>query len=437
MIKISITLVCYEIFEHQLAWRIINDALIKIIPAEVIILSDQKPEVSGARWVEVESNTPRMAAHRALWYDIPNLTDTSHFLNLEWDAGLLHPEVWDDRYLQYDYVGAPWWNYPPPRVGNGGFSLRSTRMMRYVSNNLPLTTPEDTVLCRGYRPQLEAQGFVWAPDNPACYFSYESYLPDCKTFGYHHIYNWPNLYDDEEIRTRISLMSPYALSKPSTKVFMRMWRGKQKAASVQIPDSSSGFWPWFRDIAPNLEPRLNTFTAMFEYLDSLPDPVTILETGCARHPEWREGLSTVLFGHYAKHRPGSRVVSVDNNPASIGFASTLVKNLPVELTCEDSVNYLSKQHHRKIDLLYLDSFDASPSVYEQSAQHHLRELYAILPALNYKTLVVVDDTPKIQDKVVGKGTYIADYAMRADAKQLFHEFQIGWINMVRERPNAI
>jgi hypothetical protein len=66
--------------------------------------------------------------------------DTPHYLIVQTDGYILHPEVWDDSWLNYDYMGAPW----PPHIlrdllgngaiGNGGFSLRS----RFLTNHVCL-----------------------------------------------------------------------------------------------------------------------------------------------------------------------------------------------------------------------------------------------------------------------------------------------------------
>ena len=54
-------------------------------------------------------------------------TDAEHVMTIHDDGFALHAEHWDERYLDFDYIGAPWpdWAHTPTRVGNGGFSIRS------------------------------------------------------------------------------------------------------------------------------------------------------------------------------------------------------------------------------------------------------------------------------------------------------------------------
>jgi hypothetical protein len=56
--------------------------------------------------------------------------ETSHFLMLHTDGFILHPELWDDKWLEYDYIAAPW---SDGKIGGGGFSLRSVKLAHYVS----------------------------------------------------------------------------------------------------------------------------------------------------------------------------------------------------------------------------------------------------------------------------------------------------------------
>ena len=103
-----------------------------------------------------------------LWYHAPEHVETSHALTIQWDSGIVSPAQWSDEFLGCDYVGAPWgWHGDAHEVGNGGFSLRSRRLMQYVAEHretFPLGHPEDDVLCRRYRPELERAGFRWASE---------------------------------------------------------------------------------------------------------------------------------------------------------------------------------------------------------------------------------------------------------------------------------
>jgi len=54
------------------------------------------------------------------------------------DGFVINPDKWDNQFFEYDYIGAPWEQVPhsyldpwgkPHRVGNGGFSFRSKKLL--------------------------------------------------------------------------------------------------------------------------------------------------------------------------------------------------------------------------------------------------------------------------------------------------------------------
>ena len=59
------------------------------------------------------------------------------------------------------------------------------------------------------------------------------------------------------------------------------------------------FYKWFDSIAGKLENREISFRKIFEYLDSQPTPIIIVETGCLRIKDnFLDGQSTLLFFFY-------------------------------------------------------------------------------------------------------------------------------------------
>jgi hypothetical protein len=129
---------------------------------------------------------------------------TSHVLMVQYHAYIIHPELWDNDWLQYDYIGAPWpireGSYIANtgeriRVGNGGFSLRSKKLLDAPKNlGLELKQEqgywnEDGNLTCYHRAELLSYGIKYAPVEVAAVFSYENPVPENaniqKTFGFH------------------------------------------------------------------------------------------------------------------------------------------------------------------------------------------------------------------------------------------------------------
>ena len=111
---------------------------------------------------------------------------TPYVLVIQADGFILNPFAWSADFLQYDYIGAPWWYNDDHNVGNGGFSLRSRRLMEAVAHD-PLIRdchPEDEVLCRTFGAHLKEEGFLFAPDEVARRFSVEQEKWNGQ-FGFH------------------------------------------------------------------------------------------------------------------------------------------------------------------------------------------------------------------------------------------------------------
>lgn len=205
--------------------------------------------------------------------------------------------------------------------------------------------------------------------------------------------------------------------------------------------NSSNFWSWFDgEISVHLQDREVSFRKIFQDLDRIAGPLTIVETGCARQVgNWGgDGQSTLLFDRYVSER-GGHVWSVDIDPAAVSTCQQQVSD-HVTVTQSDSVKFLHKlarefvDLNRKIDLLYLDSFDLDWQNALPSSLHHLKELTAIKPALRSDTLTVVDDSPAgthmdpiiCNQLVVGKGQLVAQYAEHLGIQPYFLHYQAAW-----------
>lgn len=133
--------------------------------------------------------------------ELANYIDTKYLLVFQYDGYVLNHQAWKDEWLEYDYIGAPWlWYTDGMQVGNGGFSLRSKKLMQITANdtgiiaiNEPGVTKhkeEDHCICRLYRKYLEQEyKMKFAPVEAARQFSIEGWRSENKTwtneFGFH------------------------------------------------------------------------------------------------------------------------------------------------------------------------------------------------------------------------------------------------------------
>jgi hypothetical protein len=114
--------------------------------------------------------------------------EASHCLIIHRDGYIVHPKLWRDDFLCYDYVGAPW-PHRKGTVGNGGFSLRSKRFMQWLADYpvKDFKTPEDHWICITIREAAENAGFRFPGTRLAHRFSVEASGDLAKAFGFHQV----------------------------------------------------------------------------------------------------------------------------------------------------------------------------------------------------------------------------------------------------------
>ena len=107
---------------------------------------------------------------------------------------------------------------------------------------------------------------------------------------------------------------------------------------------NNNFYDYFDKVSSRLGVRKISFKKIFNYLEKMPDPIIIVETGCLRIKDNFEGdgQSTLLFDYYTQFRgKGSKVYTVDINPQATKNCSEIVsKN--IDITTADSVGYLNE-----------------------------------------------------------------------------------------------
>lgn len=147
-----------------------------------------------------------------------------------------------------------------------------------------------------------------------------------------------------------------------------------------------------------------------------------VETGCVRRDnDWgRTGASTILFGRYCR-LVGGRFDSVDISERNCQLAEELTRNHGGEVTMHVSTGraWLAKEVH--IDVLYLDSLDLHRP---KHAAENLAEFRAAIHALHERSLVLIDDTPCMDGRYVGKGALTIPYMVERGWKVIHAGYQV-------------
>jgi hypothetical protein len=160
---------------------------------EMILIATEKPSElpSSVRFVKSDLEPTFQSSCVCTYTIVPYLTNNDYLLSIHDDGFVINPHLWDDNFLNYDYIGAPWKNEGQRnRVGNGGFVLRSKKFLDLVKNLKYLGKHDDGELTNDYYDYFTGNGCVYAPVELAMRFSLESKIPECaydlnNCFGFH------------------------------------------------------------------------------------------------------------------------------------------------------------------------------------------------------------------------------------------------------------
>ena len=192
------------------------------------LLLAAEPADYGGRFEPIAPLASRRAYSEFVLGQLRRYLATPFVLLVQWDGYIVDPRRWSEAFLEYDYIGAPWhWHGDAHEVGNGGFSLRSRRLMELAAGpDLPDPgdQPEDHYICRTLRPMLEARhGIRFAPRAVAERFAYECSHPDAPTFGFHGLYNMWRHVPDHEMPAIVDGLAGYVIPSPEYAQLLRMY----------------------------------------------------------------------------------------------------------------------------------------------------------------------------------------------------------------------
>ncbi len=177
---------------------------------DVILFTDKDVSPNDIKIIKIDE-LDYINYSRFIVYELHKHIKTDFALIIQDDGFVINPEKWDSKFLEYDYIGAPFpipkendnISYRDPfgnlcRVGNGGFSLRSKKLLS-LPTELKLEWKsyfgyynEDGFFAVHNKHIFEEKGCKFAPVNIAGEFSveYETSETFGKTqFGFHGKHN--------------------------------------------------------------------------------------------------------------------------------------------------------------------------------------------------------------------------------------------------------
>lgn len=149
--------------------------------------SSIKPDHPDITVVQIPRLTSSRAYSDFILSRMVDHIETEYCLVVQWDGHVKDVGRWHPDFLNYDYIGASWPQFNDGHdVGNGGFSLRSRRLMELCRDPAFCAHPvEDIAIGRINRDWLERLGVQFAPRATADLFSTERAGDSTRSFGYH------------------------------------------------------------------------------------------------------------------------------------------------------------------------------------------------------------------------------------------------------------
>ena len=196
----NVTLVCIDDKDTDTARDIVKGLLKFIEFADAKIFASTEGEYVA----KVEPIDSISKYNEFVINDLHEHVDTPFMMIVQVDGYPINFKAWTPEFLEYDYIGAPWTWAPVEQrlkicptggcVGNGGFSIRSKKIMEMVAREFDYQhynnhfkknealnrrrrnngLAEDEYVCRKINKELKQKGIKFAPCELAKYFSVEN-----------------------------------------------------------------------------------------------------------------------------------------------------------------------------------------------------------------------------------------------------------------------
>lgn len=218
-----VTLICVDCLNVGNAISALQKSMLECDFACVKLLTDKHIDVPNIEVVEIPSIKSKLEYSKFMINKLDEYVDTAFCLVIQHDGYVLDGSAWDDEFLKYDYIGAPWLYTDGRNVGNGGFSLRSRKLLKILASDIHIkcNNNEDDVICREYRGYLEVEhGIRFAPESVADRFAYELREPIQSTFGFHGNFHRP--YKPVIVLKRTGAMGDIVAMEPVISTFFEL-----------------------------------------------------------------------------------------------------------------------------------------------------------------------------------------------------------------------
>ena len=205
----NVTLLCVETREPNLAQWAIDRCTASIKFRRIVLITNLdllKVKRDYIEYVQAPQIETIKDYSLLMLTGIQEHVEGSHVLIIQWDSFVTHSELWVDEFLKYDYIGPVWPHHPETPVGNGGFSLRSKKLLEAIKRpEFNIGHPEDYCICADNRKFLTLEGIKFAPIAIAEKFAVERTTWH-EAFGFHGFFNFGRVLSDDELNDFLMLV---------------------------------------------------------------------------------------------------------------------------------------------------------------------------------------------------------------------------------------
>ena len=215
----ELTICAVDCINPVLALRALDISMQQCRFGDAVFLSDsaEQYELPGCRMVSIPRIQSRAEYSHLMLKELGRHFATTHVLVIQWDGYVINGEAWRPEFLHYDYIGAPWaFHADDHRIGNGGFSLRSRRLLDALQDpQVADLDPEDDAIGRRYRDLLESRYAIRFPNEDlARAFSFESVPPVGPPFGFHGLMNMWMVLPADQLAEFVATLAPSSVKGP-------------------------------------------------------------------------------------------------------------------------------------------------------------------------------------------------------------------------------
>ena len=249
----QVTLCCVDTRAPELALYAMRRSMRHMAFKRCVLISSSAArhlDLQGIELIKIDALTSIDDYSQFVIKQLGRYIDSSHVLLIQWDGFVNDPTMWSDDFLEFDYIGAPWIKGAlKNKVGNGGFSLRSRKLMdalrddRYTPHN-----PEDVCIAVTLREQLERDhGIRFADLETARRFACER-GPWHPAFGFHAMFNLPHVLASTELERFVhSLPSHMAASRDARHLIRKLIRERHFSAADLLLQKRTAHLGWHLD----------------------------------------------------------------------------------------------------------------------------------------------------------------------------------------------